>query len=302
MADKTLVVSLDQMPDWLEKRRKIIGEIDKQLILGLCESGKGLTLGHLQATVEHRDPFVGSNISPLAALAESTKKKLRKFFSVDIEPLPPEFTEENLAKWARFNWKPVYLPREEIGENRRLKNWTKPEEWFYRQIKKDEEDTKGKISPDSAQLYRGWYLIDFTRGVDYTNGTQVFPDDPLAPIITKLREEGKIGKYDSTPIGSRFSITHDEWQTVLCPAIATEHGFKPEQVRLERAIEHNTIGNIYDSNRGKFNMWEWFHDQFEDSYLLDGGRRALGGLASVRCGWSGHRARLAGRPLVSFVS
>ncbi|MEK7609401.1 MAG: hypothetical protein AAB476_02900 [Patescibacteria group bacterium] len=86
------------------------------------------------------------------------------------------------------------------------------------------------------------------------------------------------------------------------PAIAHHHGFKPEQVRLERAVESNAIGNLYDPNRGQFNMWEWFQDVFEDSYRLSGGARECGGLARVDCGWSGHPDdSLAGRPLVSFV-
>jgi hypothetical protein len=297
MADKTLVVSLDQMPDWLEKRRKIMGEIDTQLIRGLQEPGKGLTLDHLQATAEHRNPFEAKVPSVLEALVDVTQKKLQKFFRVDIESLPSEFTEENLAKWAEFGFKPVYLPMEEIGENRKFKkNWTKPEKWFYQKI------GEGKISADGAKLYRGWYLADFTVGVDYTDGTQVFPDDRFAPIIAKLREEGKIGKYDNTPLGSRFAITNDEWRDVVCPVIAEALGFKPQQVRLERAIEFNAIGNIYDPNRGKFNMWEWFSDKFADSRWLCGGGREHGGLAHVDCDWSGVRYDvIAGRPLVSFA-
>ena len=245
----------------------------------------------VKAFVEHRV------VSALETLLETTKKKLQKFFRVDLEPMPAEFTEENLAKWAEFNLKPVYLPMEEIGEDRKLKNWTKPEKWFYQKI------GEGKVNADSAKLHQGWYLADFTVGTDYTDGTQVFPNDPLNPIIKRLREEGKIGKYDNTPLGSRFAITHDEWQTVVCPAVAESLGFKPTQVRLERSIEFNAIGNIYDPNRGRFNMWEWFSDKFEDSYQLCSGRRGSGGLAHVFYSWSSHRlVDIAGRPLVSFVS
>lgn len=249
------------------------------------------TLESVKAFNEHRV------VSSLVALVGATQKKLQKFFRVDIEPMPAEFTEENLAKWAEFNFKPVYLPMEEIGEDRKLKGWTKPEGWFYQKIK------EGKISVDSTQLCKGWYLADFTVGTDYIDGAQVFLNDPLAPIITRLREEGKIGKYDNTPVGSRFAITNDEWRNVVCPAVAEALGFKPEQVRLERAAEFNAIGNIYDPNRGRFNMWEWFSDKFEDSYRLCGGFRDFGGLAGVGCGWSGGRGGVdfAGRPLVSFV-
>ncbi|MEK9174573.1 MAG: hypothetical protein AAB725_01225, partial [Patescibacteria group bacterium] len=196
-----------------------------------------ITLEMVRALTEHRV------VSVLESLMEATRKKLHKFFNVDIEPMPPEFMEENLVKRAEFGFRPVYLPMEEIGEDRRLNNWIKPEKWFYQKIKEN------KISSDSAKLFRGWYLADFTVGVDYADGTQVFPDDPFATIITKMREEGKIGKYDNTPTGSRFSITNDEWRNIVCPTIAAELGFKSEQVRLERAIEFNAIGNIYDSSR-----------------------------------------------------
>ena len=249
-----------------------------------------ITLEMVKALTEHRV------ISVLEILLETTKKKLQKFFRVDLEPMPAEFTEENLAKWAEFNLKPVYLPMEEIGEDRKLKNWTKPEKWFYQKI------GEGKVNADSAKLHQGWYLADFTVGVDYIDGTQVFPDDPFATIIAKLREEGKIGKYDNTPLGSRFAITNDEWRNVVCPAIAEALGFKSEQVRLERAVEFNVIGNVYDPNRGRFNMWEWFSDKFEDSGQLYGGYREHGGLAFVHYYWSSDRDDdIAGRPLVSFV-
>ncbi len=74
------------------------------------------------------------------------------------------------------------------------------------------------------------------------------------------------------------------------------------QIRLERAIEANAIGNLYDPNRGKFNAWEWFEDALEDSFRLFGGRRDDGGLAHVRYYWHGARfSSIAARPLVSFI-
>ncbi|MBI2465630.1 MAG: hypothetical protein HYV66_00115 [Candidatus Sungbacteria bacterium] len=54
MAKKKAVVGPDLTPDWLEKRTKVMGEIDAQLIRGLREPGKGLTLDDLQLVVEHR--------------------------------------------------------------------------------------------------------------------------------------------------------------------------------------------------------------------------------------------------------
>lgn len=259
-----------------------------------------ISLEEVKAFNEHRNPFEVASASFAEALISHTAQLLSKKFScaVGVDPLPPEFTEDNLTKWGRFNLQPVFFPDEEITEDRKLKVWTKPEAWFYQKIR------DGKIKSDSAQLHQGWYLADFTGGADYTDGSQVFQNDPLAPVIQRLREEGKIGKYDHTPLGSRFTITNDEWRNTVCPAIAEELGFKPEQVRLERAVEFNAIGNVYDPNRGQFNAWEWFDDSFGDSDRLVGGDRGGGGLADVRSRGSGSRrgGLVAGRPLVSFVS
>ncbi len=74
------------------------------------------------------------------------------------------------------------------------------------------------------------------------------------------------------------------------------------QTNLEPAVAFNFIGNVYDPNRGRFNMWEWFLDQFGGSHRLVGGARADGGLARVGYGWRDDRYDgIAGRPLVSFV-
>lgn len=246
--------------------------------------------------LRRENPFITGTI--LEELVSKTQKLLSKRFDkkITVDPLPSEFTEENLQKWEKYNLKPVFLPDEEIAEDRSLKNWTKPKKWFYTKIR------EGAISPDSAKLKRGWYLADFSIGVDYTDGSQVFPNDPLASIIERLRKEGKVGKYDKTPLGSRFSIIpQNEWLIVLAE-IAKEIGLKPEQIRLERVIEFNAIGNLYDPNRGKFNTWECFEDSFEDSFRLFGGGRGRGGLASVYDYWSVFRiGHVAGRPLVSFL-
>ncbi len=255
-----------------------------------------LGIGHFQTLLEHRNPFDDGGV--LDQLVSKTGKLLSKRFGkkIAVGPLPEEFTEENLAQWVRYNLKPIFLPDEEISENRKIKDWIKPKKWLYDKMR------EGKIFSDSAKLVFGWYLVDFSEGVDYADGTQVFPKDPFTSIIERLRKDGKVGKYDKTPMGSRFAITNDEWHEVVCPEIAKELGFKPEQIRLERAIEFNAIGNLYDKNRGKFNTWEWFNDTFEVSRRLFGGFRAYGGLSDVNYYRSDFRLDfVAGRPLVSFV-
>jgi len=265
-------------------------------------------------TAEHIKRFAKMDPTPFAVTVKDATREIEKFAAktarklasvfkkrIIIDPLPPEFTEENLARWTTFNLKPVFLPGEDIGRERKLKGWKKPEDWFYDRV------GDGKIKPvwddlPPTTLRRGWYLADFTVGADYTDGTQMFVDDPLAKIIAKLREEKKIGKYDKTPMGSRFSITWDEWDNPLLTYIASAYGLPRAQVRLERAIEFNAIGNLYDANRGKFNAWEWFHDQFGGASRLCGGYRDSGGLSRVYYHWQTSRDYyIAGRPLVSFA-
>lgn len=60
-----IVVSPDQMPDWVEKRDNIFHEIGKQLVRGLRDPQKGLTLERLQdMVVERRTPIPGGLSAP----------------------------------------------------------------------------------------------------------------------------------------------------------------------------------------------------------------------------------------------
>ena len=282
--------AVGSMSDWSGLLKDLFRQIDDGTI----------TRGKLEAVVNNKIVYPEDTpdleVAILRAMVRKTSKTLSRVFSkrIKVDPLPSEFTPENLEKWERYNLKPIFLPGEEIGEERILKDWVKPEKWFYQKIR------EGKIADDSAKLRRGWYLADVTPSVDYDNGIQVYPNDPFAPIIERLRTE-KIGKYDKTPLASRFAIApKNEWPIVLTE-IAKELGLRPEQMRLERAIEFNAISNLYDDNRGKFNSWEWFNDPFGDSYRLCGGCRGDGGLAGVDCYSAGSRGgAIAGRPLASF--
>ena len=258
------------------------------------------TLETLRAFNEHRNPFeIVHRTSKWAdEIVAQARRKLKKFFGryVQVDPVPSSWTQEFLENAAKYNLRPVFLPETDISESFQHGGYVKPEAWYYNNVKSG--NIKGKAP---TKLRKGWYLADFSMGTDYTDGTQVFANDPLAPVIERLRREKKIGKYDLTPLGSRFSITNDEWRETVCPAVARELGVRPEQVGLERAIEFNAIRNLYDPNRGKFNMWEWFSDVFGASGRVCGGGREGGGLADVYYGSAGpRRDYIAGRPLVSF--
>ncbi len=253
----------------------------------------------LKLFLKRKDPFF---VPPPIDFREQLVAKVARILSrrlgrkITVDPLPEILTEENLKKAAEFNLRPVFSLGEEILKGRRPKNWIPLPEKFF-QWERD-----GKIAAGSAIWPRGWYLADFTVGVDYDDGWQVFRNDPLSSLIEKLRKVGIVGKYDKTPMGSRFAIIPDsEWPLVFAE-LAEGLGFcAAEQISLEPFGAFNAIGNIYDKNRGKFNMWEWFADIFGDSDRLLGGNRRGGGLAFVDDHWGSRRyGHIAGRPLVSF--
>ncbi len=292
--------------------KNLVGDVSGELLGTWADILLKMRSGHI--TLDHLKSFAKMEATPFAVTAKNAKREIEKFAvkltrklstvfkrRILIDPLPPEFTEENLALWAEFNMKPVFLPGEDIGESRVLKGWTKPERWFYDKVR------DGEIKPIHSDLpptllRRGWYLADFTVSADYTDGSQVFLNDPLAPIIVNLRQKKLVGCHNNTPDGSRFSITPDEWQDVVLAHVASRLGVIRAQTRLERAIDFNAIGNLYDPNRGRFNALEWFEDHFGGSGRLYGGSRGCGGLANVFCSWHGYRlSDFAARPLVSFI-
>ncbi len=235
-----------------------------------------------------------------AQLVATVRTKLRPFstgWAKQVTPPPAEWTEEFLANAAKLNMKPVFFPVVTLDEKFSRRKYTKPGQWVYDQI------AAGSVDRGVLTLKSGWALADFSIGTDYTDGSQVFPNDPWAALITRLRSELKVvGAYHNTPMGSRFSITHNEWIDVVLARMASALHVSRAKVSLERMADFSFIGNVYDHNRGKFNAWEWFEDLFGRSGRLFGGRRDRGGLSRVGCDLRGGRDGLVtARPLVRFV-
>jgi hypothetical protein len=138
----------------------------------------------------------------------------------------------------------------------------------------------------------------------------MFKDDNLlGPIIERLRQEGKIAKYEYGTPASRFGVSgDDEWEDQIRPALAEFLGIKVARVRLERAIESNIIPQLYSylprQRDGETDTWVWYEEYFEDgSYRLYGGSSDFGGLSRVYCLWAGsHWFYRAFRPLVVLGS
>lgn len=238
---------------------------------------------------------------PLDMLVSKIERRLSRKLGRHIVPsqLPQVVTVENLAKWGAFTARLIFLPELNLTETARLpKKWVRLGAKFYEWLR------AGKIGEaipgvPPTLLRPGWYLADMSVGVDYTDGTQMFPGDPWVLLFERLRRENLVGKYDETPLGSRFTATWDEWVKTLLVSMASTLGFPAASVRLERASELNAIGNLYDPNRGAHNMWVWLADPFGDSDRLLGGVRDYGGLAHVYYNWHDFRySCIAARPLV----
>ncbi len=288
--------------DMVERMPSDVLGVLADLLQKLSGNDGALWLERLKLFLKGENPFstTAQTVNAWAdELISGTRRKLKKFFrrSVQVESVPASWTPAFLANAAAYNMRPVFLPDADISASWVRKGWVKLESWFYERI------ASGAIKGDHpTRLKRGWYLADFTPGTDYTNGTQVLPSDPWSPLITELRGAKLIKGYDATPSGSRFAITWDEWNDCVLAQMAAKLSVHRVQISLERAVEFNAIGNIYDPTRGAFNMWVWLQDKFEDDYRLVGGNRGVGGLARVNYSSHAHRYdSIAARPLVRFV-
>lgn len=280
--------------------------IQADLIQKLAGNDGNLWLERTKRMLKGENPFaelVGqSDITSAwkAELVSMARRKLRKFsreWAEQVTAVPDVWNPDFLANAARYNMRPVFFPRVDINEPFKKKGFIKLDNGFYAHV------LCGTIKGGGpTQLREGWCLADYSVGVDYANGTQVFPDDPWFELITELRTCELIGKDDTIPSGSRFAITWDEWDKTLLTYMASKLSTTRAQTTLERAIEFNFISNVYDSNRGRFNMCQWFADAISDSRRLFGKYRADGRFMSVDNRWCGHcDDGITSRPLVRFA-
>lgn len=177
MSNDIVVVGPDQMPDWVEKRNNIMAEVDKQLVRGLREPGQGLTLDHLQGTVEHRNMFppviqvIFQSTLPKpfdilgrskVVLAEETlywgrevPKEVPLFFSEDALKKCAEENEQGMADWRLFYAHGLSLrqQREIMGTNiKKQPCFDKSFDWWL-QPQQDSWATQATLA--------GYHLIDF---------------------------------------------------------------------------------------------------------------------------------------------
>lgn len=104
---KTMVVSPDQMPDWLEKVAKLFKEIFQQLWRGLLEPGKGLTLEQVQMFVEHRNPFV-KVVAWIIDVYENIRRDWEKFYKDNLN-LTTDFSGVRIPKCPGPGWRLIIV-------------------------------------------------------------------------------------------------------------------------------------------------------------------------------------------------
>lgn len=239
-------------------------------------------------------------------LVEQERKILNAFFGKEIPVVAPPselFETLKVAEREGFGriFEPIYFPKVEFRQEGNYPGWqVKPERWYWEQI------SAGKISKDAANLGGYWGLFDNSRRPDYDNGKQMFQEDPLAPILSRARKEGRIATPNfvrNIPEDSRFAVSPNEQDQTVFPALRKILKL-PESAAIMRRpteMEFNFAGNLRHPHLGEANTWEWLHDKFGVGGRLIGGNSDYGGVTDVDCYWSDNRHdNIAFRPLVVF--
>ncbi|HEU0051394.1 MAG TPA: hypothetical protein VFQ60_05070 [Patescibacteria group bacterium] len=223
-------------------------------------------------------------------------RALHRFFDkeIPIPPLPKEATTERILEWRRLGFELHYLPPVSMVEIKRdadgvitdvqpknFPGWRiKPWNLFFDWIRDE------KISPEAANLFGSWMLVESQPTPNYDNGDQMFPNDFLAPILIELRQKNIINRISITGkvffAGSRFGLSvNDLDKTQVRESLNKAMKIPEASFSLLRAIEFNVLGNLYYPEWGNTNTSEQFEDRFETRERLCGGGSNFGGLSYV---------------------
>lgn len=222
-----------------------------------------MTSDQLQAVIEGRNPFTWALVREQIRWQTRLILETKLDRIIEVPPLPKAVTEELYKKLHDFNLRPVYFPDLDISEDFRCPGYIKMDKIFYEKIE------SGEISKGITQLSGRWVFADFSSMVINGYKPDRFLNDPIAPLIVKLRQAGEITKQPKMPTDSRFALTHDDWRFAVIPAIAESIDVQPFQVRLQSATEYNFTFNVYPSNFTGFECWQWFEDGFGSSSLMN---------------------------------
>ena len=209
-----------------------------------------------------------------------------------------KFGEETVTTWQKMLLEPHFLPMVEMKRKAKFPGWkVRPTDHHYEAVYQGRVrrnfDNEFKVDKQAHLLFGGSVLIDTRLKPAYDNGKQMYADDYLGPILSKLRHDKKIPQYQYGEQGSRFGVSADEWEEHVKFALTKDKRFRSvKRWRLERSIEANIIPQIYlhmpRKDNGFTNTWQWYEEYFgDDSYRVYGGYSACGGLANFYWSWSG---------------
>ena len=217
-------------------------------------------------------------------LRDMESKILTGFFEKEIvvSPLPAEITPERLKKWEKLGFELHYFPAEDMTKDRKLKGWKeKPNDWFYEQI------ADGTIPSDATKLPDGWFVINGRQKPAYTDGTQMYDNDPLAAALKDLNERGIIsqtmsdGKIKLNP-ASRFGMKPADFEKPeVIETLSKALNITPAQFSLTETIVWNVLANIHHPEWGTTNTYEWQKEKFGSGERLISGNSVHGGASYV---------------------
>lgn len=252
----------------------------------------------------------------LEAILAKERQCHRKFFGqefdlTNLRVILEEYGPRAISYWRTLGLEPHFLPPVAMVQDANFPGWKKkPENWYYEQVAdrgifRWKLDGQLVVDPEAFKLEGITVLVDTRLKPHYRKGKQIFRNDNLlGPILEKLRQEGRIDRYEHGPQSSRFGVSAAEWEGQIKFALAEDLGCEISQVRLERTIEANVIPQLYPhmprQKDGKANTWVWYEEYFKNTfYRLRGGCSEARGLSFVYYHWAeGHWTDGAFRPLI----
>lgn len=229
------------------------------------------------------------------ALAAEQARVLENFFGYEAVSRPSKALMEFVERTTEqgFTFEPYFEPRVVFTKDSSYPGLVvKPNPWLFDQIR------KGNISPDAAILSGQWAAMEGFQKPEYDGGKQLYANDPLAPELERLRNNGRIAVPEwcrHIPSISRFGTSPDEIDSLIVPVFV-------QLSQIEDQIKAGTIkvgvspwaswfyrGNTAHPEWGQTNTLEWLANKFEPAHRLVGGGRGGGGLADVRSYWHGDR-------------
>ncbi|HWQ99944.1 MAG TPA: AAA family ATPase [Candidatus Methylomirabilis sp.] len=206
-------------------------------------------------------------------LREQESRKLSAFFekTIDVPPLPAEITPDRLENWEKLGLELHYFPAEDMTNDRKLKAWTKkPNGWFYDQI------ANGQLPSSATQLPEGWFVVDGRKKPAYTNGDQIYDNDPLAPVLAELNLRGLIASK------TRFSLHPTDFdRPEVMQALAEAIDLDPDQCTPTEEIVWNVLANIHHPEWGMTDTYEWQKESMTSGERLLSGGSSFGGATDV---------------------